>query len=98
MFIIRDIFYLKFGHYRDAKELLDEALESKLMPELPGRRVLTDFTGDAYRLILEQSVNTLAEFEQLLSGVVNAEEWQKWYKKFKSHVRSSHREILKQVI
>jgi len=97
MYVIRDIFYLKFGHYRDAKELLDEAMDNKLMPEQQDNRVLTDFTGDAYRLILEQSFNTLGEFEQALSGVMSAEEWQKWYKKFKGHVRSSHREILKLV-
>jgi hypothetical protein len=98
MYVIRDIFYLKFGHYRDAKELLDEAMENKLMPEPQGGRVLTDFTGDSYRLIFEQSFSSLNEFEQTLSGVMNQEEWQKWYKKFRGHVRSSHREILKQVI
>ncbi len=27
MYIIRDIFQLKFGHYRDAKKLLDDALK-----------------------------------------------------------------------
>src|SRR5882672_1364242 len=98
MYIIRDIFYLKFGHYRDAKELLDEAFEQKLMPEQQGNRVLTDFTGDAYRLVFEQSFNTLSDYEQSLTNTMNEEEWQKWYKKFKSHIRASHREILKQVL
>jgi len=78
--------------------LLDAATESKIMPERQGSRVLSDFTGDSYRLILEQSFTTLNEFEQTLSGVMNVEDWQKWYKKFQKHVRSSHREILKQVI
>jgi len=98
MYIIRDIFYLKFGHYREAKELLDEATENKLMPQQQGNRVLSDFTGDSYRLVFEQTFTTLGEYEQTLSSSMNAEEWQKWYKKFRGHVKSSHREILKQVI
>jgi hypothetical protein len=40
MYIICDIFQLKFGHYRLT-------------------RVLTDFTGDSYRLIFEEGYNTL---------------------------------------
>jgi hypothetical protein len=98
MYVIRDIFYLKYGHYRDAKELLDEAMQNKLMPQQQGARVLTDFTGDAYRLIFEQVFNSLGEFEQTLTGIMNEEDWQKWYKKFRGHVKSSHREILKQVM
>jgi len=98
MYVIRDIFYLKYGHYRDAKQLLDEAFENDLMPKQQGTRLLTDFTGDAYRLIFEQSCGSLAEFEQTLSSAMNAEEWQKWYKKFRGHVKSSYREILKQVM
>ena len=98
MYVIRDIFQLKFGHYRDAKALLDEAFENNLMPKQEGTRVLSDFTGDSYRLIFEQNVNSLGEFEQTLSEAMNVDEWQKWYKKFKGHVRGSHREILKLVV
>ena len=97
MYIIRDIFYLKFGHYRDAKELLDEATEKNLLPQQQGNRVLSDFTGDSYRLIFEQSFNSLGEYEQSLTTSMNEDEWQKWYKKFRGHVKTSHREILKQV-
>jgi hypothetical protein len=97
MYIVRDIFHLKFGHYRPAKELLDEAFKNELMPNIPGGRILTDFTGDAYRLIFELPFNSLAEYEQTLTGNLSQEAWQDWYKKFRSHVKSSHREILKQV-
>jgi len=97
MYIVRDIFYLKFGHYRPAKELLDEAFKKALLPDIPGSRALTDFTGDAYRLIFELPFNSLAEYEQTLTGNLNQEAWQDWYKEFKTHVKSSYREILKQV-
>ena len=97
MYIVRDIFHLQFGHYREAKELLDEAFKKELMPEIPGGRILTDFTGDAYRLIFELPFNSLAEYEQTLTGNINQNAWQEWYKKFKPHVIRSYREILKQV-
>ncbi len=98
MYIVRDIFHLKFGHYRDAKELLDEAMRDKLMPEAKAQRVLSDFTGDAYRLIFEEGYDSLAEYEGTLISALRTDEWQKWYKKFREHVESSHREILKVVM
>ena len=97
MYIVRDIFHLQFGHYREAKELLDEAFKKELMPDIPGGRILTDFTGDAYRLIFELPFNSLAAYEQTLTSNLNEDEWQSWYKKFKPHVLRSYREILKQV-
>ncbi|MEP7320941.1 MAG: hypothetical protein ABI761_03440 [Saprospiraceae bacterium] len=96
-FVVRDIFYLKFGHYKDAIALIDEAMKSSLMPPGPTMRVLTDFTGDAYRLILEQGFNTLADYEKSLSSELNAAAWKDWYEKFKPYVESSTREILKWV-
>lgn len=98
MFIVRDIFHLKFGHYKDAKALFDEAKNKNMLPDTNNLRVLTDFTGDSYRLIMEESYNTLADYEQALSTGLNEAEWKAWYEKFKPHVESSHREILKQVI
>ena len=98
MYIVRDIFHLKFGHYRDAKELLDVAMKDNLMPQAKMQRVLSDFTGDAYRLIFEEGYDSLAEYEGSLISSMRTDEWQKWYKKFKEHVESSHREILKVVM
>ncbi len=98
MYIIRDIFHLKFGQYNDAKLLLDHAYSHGLLPEAKSSRVLTDFTGDSYRLIFEEGFDTLAEYEQSLSGSMQKPEWKKWYAKFKVHITSSHREVLKQIM
>ncbi|MGZ5245123.1 MAG: hypothetical protein ACXWDO_00425 [Bacteroidia bacterium] len=98
MYVVRDIFQLKFGHYRDAKALIDEAVEKNMMPEAKFSRVLSDFTGDAYRLIFEEGFDSLADYEKNLTGGMATEDWQKWYGRFKEHVVSSHREILKQVL
>lgn len=95
MYVIRDIFHLKFGQYREAKLLADEYVAN--LQTSDAGRILTDFTGDSYRLIWESSYNSLADYEEHLQEMA-APEWQEWYAKFKQHVHSSHREILKQVI
>jgi len=96
-YLTRDIFQLKFGHFRDVKVLLEEARKSGLLPEGKAQRILTDFTGDSYRLILEEGFDSLDAYEESLTSELNAEQWQQWYKHFKEHVESSHREILKQI-
>lgn len=98
MFIIRDIFRLHFGHYKDAKALIEEASKNGMLPEAKTSRVLTDFTGDSYRLIFEEGYETLTDYEKSLGESMGKDEWKRWYDKFKQHVMSSHREILKQVM
>lgn len=97
MFIVREIFYLQFGRYKEAKALTDEAVGQGLITQPAGGRILTDFTGEGYRLILEFPYKTLADFEADLHKEMSAEAWQQWYEKFKPYVRCSQREILKQI-
>ncbi|WP_114783100.1 hypothetical protein [Botryobacter ruber] len=98
MYIIRDIFYLKFGHFKDAKALLTEAKQSGILPQAKAFRFLSDFTGDAYRFIMEEGYDSLADYEKALGEELATDEWQKWYAKFKEHVERSHREILKEIM
>lgn len=98
MYIVREIFSLHFGQYKDAKKLLDEAYSKGLLPEAKSSRVLTDFTGESYRLIFEEGYDTLSEYETSLTTSMIKPEWKKWYERFKLHVESSQREILKQVM
>jgi hypothetical protein len=97
-YVTRDIFYLKFGHYREVKALLEDALNRELMPEAKNVRVLTDFTGKSYRLIFEEGYDHLGDYEISLNSSMHTEEWQQWYAKFKHHIEGGEREILKQVI
>jgi len=98
MYIIRDIFHLRFGAYKEAKALLDEAYSKGMLPDAKSSRVLSDFTGDSYRLIFEEGYDTLACYEQALTESMGKPDWKKWYEKFKAHVSTSQREILKQVM
>jgi hypothetical protein len=97
MYLIRDIFHLKFGQYRQVKTLLDDAMRRHLLPQEQGSRVLTDFTGKSYRLIFEQPAASLADYEKSLQQELTHPDWKGWYAQFKQHVESSEREILKQI-
>lgn len=97
MYIVREIFYLQFGRYKEAKALCDEAVGLGLMTQPSGGRILTDFTGAGYRLIFESPYKTLADFETDLAKEMNAAAWKEWYEKFKPFVNHSEREILKQI-
>ena len=98
MFIVRDIFQLRFGAYKEAKVLLDEAYSKGLLPDAKSARILSDFTGDAYRLIFEEGHDSLADYEKSLAASLGTKQSKAWYQKFKVHVTASRREILKQVI
>ncbi|HWD89853.1 MAG TPA: NIPSNAP family protein [Mucilaginibacter sp.] len=97
MYIVRDTMFLKFGHFRDAKALMGTALQDGFMPETVNGRILSDFTGHAYRFILERSFHSLAEYEQSLQTVMSDPKWQSWYELFRTHVERSEREILREV-
>lgn len=94
MIVVRDEFHLKFGMAKDAKVLLKDM---KRLNEKRGYKVgrfLTDFTGKAYRLILESEFENLSEYEKILKEIFASDEWKKWYQKFIPLVESSEREIL----
>jgi hypothetical protein len=95
MYVVRDIFRLKFGHYKDVKTLLKEVQGKDFIPNAKSMRILTDFTGDSYRLVFEAEFDSLASYEKGLHSGMGEKDWQKWYEEFKKHVVSSHREILK---
>lgn len=98
MYIVRDIFQLHFGRYQEAKALLEEALTNGLLPDGKSSRVLTDFTGEAYRLIFEEGYDSMDMFEHELQASMNKPDWKKWYERFKPLIKSGHREILKQIV
>ena len=98
MFIVREIFHLQFGRYREAKTLLDQALQKHLILQPEGSWILTDFTGEGYRLILELPYQTLADYEADLTRELGESNWRDWYESFKPLVRFSEREIMKQVL
>jgi hypothetical protein len=97
MYIVREIFHLRFGKYKEARALVDEALKRGWMKPPAGSRILTDFSGAGYRLILEAPYSSLAEIEADLKRELGGSGWAAWYEQFKELINHSEREILKQV-
>ena len=60
MILVRDIFHLKFGKARDARELLKEGKELNKKYGFERTRALTDLvTNHSYTLILESEWDNL---------------------------------------
>jgi hypothetical protein len=95
MYTVRDVFHLKFGKFQEAKALFDDAKSKNMFPESSNMRILSDFTGHSYRLILENDHKSLADYEKEMSEGMGKGDWKTWYEKFKPLVHDSYREILK---
>ena len=97
MFLVRDVFQLKFGKAREALALLQEGLDVNRRAgfgDIP-MRVLTDVVGSYYTVVLESTFNTLADYERMGQETLGKEEWKAWYQKFVPLVESGHREIFR---
>ncbi len=68
MIVVRDIFQLKYGKARDAKQLLKEGLPIIRKHNPQPVRVLTDLVGPAYTLVLEAEHENLAAYENSLKN------------------------------
>jgi hypothetical protein len=97
MIVVRDVFYLKFGAAKQALALIEKAKDIMKKDSFMPWRVLTDFTGHSYTLILESEYKNLSNFEAEMQKGFSDKKWQSWYEKFKPLVNSSYREILKVV-
>ena len=93
MILVRDVFQLKFGKAKDAKEVWKEGVKTnKEFSKIP-HRILTDLTGKAYTLVLETTFDNLGVYENSMKTLMSAAEWKSWYAKFIPLVESSYREI-----
>ena len=82
----------------EVNSLIDEAMQKHLLLQPQGSRILTDFTGQGYRLILELPYESLTAYETDLKKELGDAGWKDWYERFKEYVRHSEREILRQVM
>ncbi len=97
MIVVRDVFQLKFGKMRDAQQLWQEGRQFSRNNGNVGQRVMTDLVGDYYTLVMEQSYNSLSDYEKAMQNTMGSDEWRNWYKKFTDLVESGKREIFKVV-
>jgi len=93
MILVRDIFQVKFGRMKEAKEVWKEML--KTFPgQAQGRpRLLTDLTGQYYTLVLESTHKDLSDYETFSQKEMSAPGIGALYQKLVPLVDSGRREI-----
>ena len=93
MIIVRDLFHIQPDQMKKAKELIQEGREIMRRQGYSSVRVMTDLTGDYYRLVLEGEYNSLADFESAMKKVQANRKWQQFYPKLRKLILGGHREI-----
>jgi hypothetical protein len=94
MIIIRNVLQLKFGKTKEAVALVKEgvAIQKRAGLNFPSR-ILTDFTGRFYTVVLELTVPNLATFETESPRFMGSKEFQENYQKLVPLVESGYREV-----
>ncbi len=93
MIVVRDIFQVKFGRMKEAKELWKEGLKLVSRQSSGRPRLLTDLTGPYYTLVMENTYKDLTDYEASMKRDMSAPDMGAWYQKFTPLVDSGRREI-----
>ena len=94
MIVVRNVFRLKFGATREARELWREGAGFLTRAGMREVRILTDLVGPFYTFVVESSHDSLAEWESSAEREMGSAEWRAWYQRFTPLVESGYREVL----
>ena len=94
MIVVRNVFRLKFGKAKEAIALLKEgiAIQKRAGVEV-NQRLMTDFVGTFYTVVLELTVPNMGALEATMPKVMGDKDWQAIYLEFSALVESGYREI-----
>jgi hypothetical protein len=95
MFVVRNIFQLRFGKAKEAVPIAKELASINEKLGLPSGRILVDAVADFYTLVFEFPVNSLADLESGSGKVMSNTEWQACYARLIPLVESGRREVLR---
>jgi hypothetical protein len=93
MILVRDIFQLKFGKMKEAKEIWKEILKLSSNAPSGSTRMLTDLTGAYYTLVFEHTFKDLGDYEATAQAQMSTPGMGPLYQKFVPLVDSGRREI-----
>lgn len=93
MIVVRNIFQLKFGKMREARDLWKEAAAIMRKHGFPETRLLTDLTGTFYTLVAESTYKDLSTYEESTQKELALAEFRSWYQRFVPLVESGQREL-----
>lgn len=92
MILIRNVFQLKFGKAKEAREALKKLNDVNLTLGHPKGRILSDVTGTSYTFVLEMEIENFAKMDDFAEAFGNSA-WQSAYREFVPFVESGYREI-----
>src|SRR5262245_59950830 len=92
MILVRDVFKLKFGKAREAIATFKEVGTTAGI-DMKSLRLMTDLVGPYYTLVLEQTHDSLAAYEDSGKKMMGNDKWRAAYQKFTPLVESGYREI-----
>jgi hypothetical protein len=95
MIVVRNVFRVKFGQSKEAVGLWKEglALARKIGFPAKSSRLLTDLVGQFYTVVVENTFESLSDFENAAKAVMPNPEWQAWYAKVSAVTESGYREV-----
>ena len=93
MIVVRNVFHLKYGKAKEAKAWMKQGFKIGKSAGFKPDRVLFDVTGRFYTLVLENTFDSLAEFEASQAKGFSNKKWDEWYQKFVPLVENGYREI-----
>jgi hypothetical protein len=93
MILVRDVFRIKFGKAKPALASIKSAKPLMRRLGYTPDRILTDFTGEFYTLVMESKFKSLAEYERAIKSHLGSKEWRRWYERFVPLAESGRREI-----
>lgn len=92
MILVRNVFRLKFGKAREAKAALNKMREISDKRGFHRGRLISDFIGPAYTLVLEIELEDLTLMNRI-GELFGDPEWQSAYREFVPFAESGYREI-----
>ena len=93
MIVVRNVFRLRFGSAREARELWKEGAPLVARAMRGPVRVMSDLVGPYYTLVMESSHASLADYESAAGSGMADPEWKAWYARFVPLVESGYREV-----
>lgn len=95
MIIVRNTFRVKPSRMKEAVQLARDGRAIVERLGFPVPRISVDIASRFYTLVLETEFESLADFETRLPQNTASPEWQEWYQRFTTLVRSGRREIFR---
>lgn len=95
MILVRDVFRAKFGMGQEAVTVLKEGIKiiKKIGSIHSEPRLLMDFSGPFFTIVLETTHVSLAEYEKSLNALMAHDNFSDWYRTVVPVMEGGDREI-----